>query len=482
MITNLAIRNFKSWREAGLTPMALDATAQADPHAASDAQGPEQMRLAPITALFGSNSSGKTSLLQLLLLLKQTTDSPDRAQALSLGDERSLVELGTFPDLLFAHDPASALAWELTWQLPASLKIEDPAHRGMTLFQGETVGFSAAVDWQGNGDQSRGRTVVRNMGYRFAGQEFGMRLKAEGRAEYDLYCQAPNFEFVRTRGRAWSLPPPVKCYGFPDQVRAYYQNAGFLSDLELELEKLFSRVFYLGPLRDYPQRQYTWAGAEPADMGRRGERVVDALLAARENATPISRGRGRKRLTLEERVATWLKDLGLIERFEVRPVTPGSKLFQVWVQRSPASPEVLITDVGFGVSQILPVIALCYYVPEGSTILLEQPEIHLHPRVQAGLADVFIDAIKTRNVQIILESHSEHLLRRLQRRVAEEKLLPTQAALYFCRIVKGESRLESLRLDSFGNIGNWPEDFFGDQFGELAATQEAKLNRMAKKA
>jgi predicted ATPase len=68
------------------------------------------------------------------------------------------------------------------------------------------------------------------------------------------------------------------------------------------------------------------------------------------------------------------------------------------------------------------VLVLCYYVPEGSILILEQPEIHLHPSVQTGLADVFIDAVKTRKVQIILESHSEYLLRRLQRRIAEEKV------------------------------------------------------------
>jgi predicted ATPase len=122
-------------------------------------------------------------------------------------------------------------------------------------------------------------------------------------------------------------------------------------------------------------------------------------------------------------------------------------------------------------------ITLCYYAPEGSTILLEQPEIHLHPRVQVGLADVLVDAMKTRGIQIILESHSEHLLRRLQRRVAEEKIEPDQAALYFCLMEKGESRLMSLDLDLYGNIRNWPKDFFGDEFGEIAAMSQAALER-----
>ena len=94
MITHLDIRNFKSWRSTG------------------------SMRLAPMTALFGSNSSGKTSLLQLLLMLKQTTNSPDRSQVLSLGDERSLVELGAFADVVFDHDLSQSLAWSLQWRLP----------------------------------------------------------------------------------------------------------------------------------------------------------------------------------------------------------------------------------------------------------------------------------------------------------------------------------------------------------------------------
>jgi len=453
MIVGLDIHNFKAWQTTG------------------------PMRLAPITALFGSNSTGKTSLLQLLLMLKQTTDSPDRAQALNLGDERSLVELGTFPELLYDHDLTRTLAWQMTWRLPRPLKIDDPTHPGAVLFQDDTLGFSAEVAWQGNGDQTTGRAVLQHMAYSFAGHEFRMHLKAEGKQEYELSSHPPGFEFLRARGRPWGLPAPIKCYGFPSEARAYYQNSGFLSDFELEFERLFGRIFYLGPLREYPQRQYTWAGARPIDVGRRGERVVDALLAAREIGETIAGGHGKKRLTVEERVALWLRDLGLIERFEIRSIAPGSKLFQVWIQRSSNGPEVLITDVGFGVSQILPVIALCYYVPEGSTVLLEQPEIHLHPRVQGELADVFIDAIKTRRIQIILESHSEHLLRRLQRRIAEERLHAEQTALYFCAMNKGQSQLEPLDLDPYGSIANWPRDFFGDEFGEIAAMSRAAIKR-----
>jgi predicted ATPase len=123
------------------------------------------------------------------------------------------------------------------------------------------------------------------------------------------------------------------------------------------------------------------------------------------------------------------------------------------------------------------VLTICYYVPEGSTILLEQPEIHLHPAVQSGLADVFIDAMKRRGVQLVLESHSEHLLRRLQRRMAEEQIARGQVALYFAQEEQGVSRLSALEVDDFGNILNWPPNFFGDEMGDLAAMAEAAMRR-----
>ena len=460
MLTEISFQNFKSWRDTGT------------------------IRLAPITALFGSNSSGKTSVLQMLLLLKQTAESADRTQVLSLGDERSLVDLGTFQDVLFAHQLDAPIDLRLAWKLLDRLDIADPDRKQGFLFRGDHLEFSNSIRWQANGEQGLGRVVVDRMEYRFAGRRFGMRLDSGKKPGYDLAPspETGGFRFVRTQGRPWKLPPPAKCYGFPDQVRGYFQNTGFLSDFELQFEQLLSRLFYLGPLREHPKRQYSWAGAQPADMGRRGERVIDAILASRESGELFSRGRGRRRQNLEERVADWLKQLGLIHSFQVRPITEGGKLFQAWVRRHPKAAEVLIPDVGFGVSQILPVITLCYYAPEGSTLLLEQPEIHLHPQVQAGLADVLVDAVKTRGIQIIVESHSEHLLRRLQRRVAEEAILPDEAALYFCSTAQGESRLTPLAMDLFGNISNWPRDFFGDDFGEIAAMSQAAMQRKTKES
>lgn len=130
---------------------------------------------------------------------------------------------------------------------------------------------------------------------------------------------------------------------------------------------------------------------------------------------------------------------------------------------------------------MLPVVVECFYASEGSTVIFEQPEIHLHPRVQAELADVLIEASARANVQFIVESHSEHFLRRIQRRVADETITKDDVALYVCDTVEGRSRIDSLSVDELGNITNWPKDFYGDEVGDLVAMTDAAMKRRRKK-
>jgi len=445
MLTSLAFQNFKSWETL------------------------PEMTLAPITGLFGANSSGKTSILQLLLMLKQTAASPDRKQVLDLGDERSLVSLGTFRDLVFGHDTDRKLSWSLSWQLPEALTVQDPETQ-VPLFSDTRLSFEACVAQHGSGE-----LYVEEMAYRFAGHKFAM-MPGEKGGTYNLETD-PAFQPKRPRGRPVTMPPPTKCYGFPDAVRAYYLNMEFLADFELEFERLFNSIYYLGPLRDSPKREYRWAGAQPTDVGPRGEHAVEALLAARDRGSKISPARRRKGIAIDTYIARRLQNMGLIHSFTVQPIAEGSNLYQVRVQTDASGTQVLLTDVGFGVSQVLPALVLCYYVPKGSIVILEQPEIHLHPAVQADLADLFIDAVKARQIQIIIESHSEHLLLRLQRRIAEGKLNSNQVSLYFCDFQSGASRLMPLKLDLFGGIENWPDRFFGDTFEETVARTKAVMRR-----
>jgi hypothetical protein len=467
MITQLRAKNFKSWRDTG------------------------ELRLAPLTGLFGTNSSGKTSLMQILLMLKQTAESPDRRRVLHTGDERSLVDLGTFFDLIHGHNSETPLELSFSWSLPDPLHVYDPEKKSGRekkedlLFEISSLSFSTTIHQQKEPDKVVPKTFVYKFSSNGSGlkkdeREFGLKRdeEAKDRPGIDSYkLVSQGYKIKRTRGRNWPLPSPVKCYGFPDEAIGYYTNTGFLKEFELAFEGLFSTISYLGPLREHPKRSYIWAGESPVDVGRKGELAIPALLASRNFGNTISLPERRKKVTAEERIASWLKEFGLISSFSLKPIAVNRKDYEVRVKKTESSPEVLITDVGFGVSQILPVLTLCYYVKEGSIILLEQPEIHLHPFVQSALADVLIDVVNNRGIQVIVESHSEHLLRRLQRRVAEEKILPKDIALYFCEMKGSESGIKKLELDLFGNISNWPAGFFGDEMGDLIAMTEAAIDR-----
>ena len=454
MLTRMRLKGFKPWRDTG------------------------EVELRPITGIFGANSSGKTSLLQALLLLKQTADSPDRALTLQFGDRRTPMHLGSFLDAAHGHKARETLDIALDWKTDSPMEIADLSADERVVAESDRLGFQTQIGYRNGGNGAS--TYVKEMAYRVGDAQFGMRRKSGSRPEYQLRAEGggkENFRFVRVPGKAKFLPAPIRCYGFPGQVRAYHRNAEFVADLEFALANCLNRVHHLGPLREAPQRMYSWNGAHPADVGLRGEHFVDAILASNERGDAIAQGRGGKSLSLEKYVAWWLKKLKLAHEFRIKPIAPGVRLYEVRVRRFPTSPEVLITDIGFGVPQILPVLVLCFYVPEGSTIILEHPEMHLHAAVQSGLADVLIDAHKKRGVQILIESHSESLLRRLQRRVAEEKITPREIGLHFCKASGGNSTLTPLKIDPFGIIQNWPKDFFGDEFGEIVATQRAEMNR-----
>lgn len=119
----------------------------------------------------------------------------------------------------------------------------------------------------------------------------------------------------------------------------------------------------------------------------------------------------------------------------------------------------------------------------GNTLWLEQPEILLHPRAQAVLMDAFIDATRpatapgqARN-QLVIETHSEAMLNRLQRRVAEGVIQAEDIALYVCRRPAQHAELEALRLSPYGDIENWPEDLFGHDMSDVIARTLAALQR-----
>ena len=455
MLTQLSIENFKAWRKTGA------------------------IRLAPITVFFGSNSAGKTSLLQFLLMLRQSSESSDRKRVFHPGDENTDVDLGTYQDFVHKHDPKSQVQFSLNWTLPKQMEVTDLLTS--TKYAGASMAFEAIISSSDEATRQNIESLTYTLGkLDHDGLDVSMARQPSGKYR----ITTGKYKLSRNQGRAWPLPEPLRFYGFPEEVQAYYQNAGFTSDLVLSLEQQLRRIKYLGPLRQRPKRSYTWSGEAPDGVGFDGRNTIPAILAS--GGRTIMPGFKKKSSPFLGIVARWLKQLGLLENFDAKSLAMASKQYEILVEATGTGVKTNLPDVGFGVSQVLPVIVESFYASPDSTIVIEQPELHLHPRVQAFLADLFVEAIharengRDRNVQFLIESHSEHFIYRLQRLIAEEVVEPSEVALYFCHSGLDGSVIDELKLDDAGDIVNWPENFFGNEMEDVRARLEAAAGKADK--
>lgn len=467
MVTSIRIQNFKGWKDTG------------------------ELSLAPITVFFGGNSSGKSSIGQFLMMLKQTTESNDRSTGLQLGgSQRSIVDMGTWEDMIYGHKAGVDLSFELQWNLSEAIVINDPI-KNHTI-SGDKLTLESSIGQIDARGSNAGFIRCKEFCYKLRNSEEALlnaRFSPSETEKGKFEIKATGLELVRNKGRGWQFPRPQRFYGFPQEVNAYHQNAQGLEDLSLAVETLFQRVSYLGPLRAHPRRQYIWSGETPPDVGIEGENWMSAYLSSAGRM--ISPGMGPQKAKnarpFWEIIGRWMKDIGLVYDFEAKPVAKGAREYRVQVKVNPRAEWVSVPDVGFGVSQFMPVLVQCFYAPANSIIVIEQPELHLHPAIQQNLADLLIEVIqsredgKSRNIQLIIESHSEHFLGRLQRRIAEEKIRPNDVAAYFfSQNQAGKHEARPLEVDRYGNIGNWPPNFFGDSFGDVAERQKTGQERRKK--
>lgn len=455
MLNELRIKNFKGWKDTGT------------------------IKMAPITLFFGTNSSGKSSIGQFLMLLKQTVDVADRKAVVYSGSKSSAVQLGSFVEMVHEHKLENDIEFNYTWHLPSILKVKDPVSN--KTFQFNQIKFSANI---GTVDAAQQKLQVNDLEYQLSnGDEksftIKMKTREEDKSKYEI--SATKYSLKRNSGRVWYFSSPVRFYGFPDEVVAYYKNAEFVQNLNLLHEKLFHSIYYLGPLRTKTERLYSWAGNEPDGVGFSGEYTIAAMLAAKTRK--ISFGNKKSYRLFEEVIAMKLKEMYLIDDFLVNKISDNRQEYEVKVKTKGSKSWVDLPDVGFGVSQVLPVLVQCFYAPANSIIIIEQPEIHLHPAAQSILADVLIDVInskengKDRNIQLIIETHSEHFLRRLQRRIAEDVIKKEKVSAYFAKVDRASAKLEPLKIDIFGSIQNWPENFFGDEMEDITAQSKAAIKK-----
>lgn len=270
---------------------------------------------------------------------------------------------------------------------------------------------------------------------------------------------------------------PIQCklkFSENENLNKWFENEDkdislSVKSSDIFLESIF-KVKYIGPLRDSPLKYYVSDKIEK-HIGDKGENTFNILnfnqnkrISFFENLhnTELSK------MTLLEATKYWLNFFYEGTTFNIKPIGEDNDIIEVLIN------GYTIDNSGFGFSQLIPVIVQALLLNEYDLLLLEQPEIHLHPELEYKLA-YFLLCIVKNNRQIIAETHSEHIINKLIISKLEDKSYEKLFKVYFLEKIENEfTDFREIQISEFGEVENWPKGFF-DQY--LLFTKELMLKR-----
>lgn len=253
-----------------------------------------------------------------------------------------------------------------------------------------------------------------------------------------------------SNSEVWKLSEVYKHCWTPElSVLTMLASSGFRTFLK--------SMVYIGPLREYPERFYILSDNLSKQVGKSGKMLPDILFKNPNILNQLNKQLARFGLGYELKVSPLtVEDDGNTDFFALRLIDKYTGV------------NVSLADVGFGISQVLPIIVQSMLSRE-STLLIEQPEIHIHPRLQAELGSLLAECIKPPfDNQFIIETHSEHLMLRLQKLIRKGELNPDDVSVIYVDRGSDGSKCLHLRLDEEGDfIDEWPNGFFEEDFNEI---------------
>ncbi|WP_431904551.1 DUF3696 domain-containing protein [Micromonospora carbonacea] len=410
---------------------------------------PQDIELRPVTLVLGRNNAGKSALVRAPVVIGTgiRTESPEPLDLDQLGE--TMVD--SFTDLVYGNRALGSV--QLGLRLDG--RILDP------------IELSATVQHI----REHHTQVVSELTVTIGGVR---RL----RVEWELTDPRPTPRYtVEVDGETWT-EVPLRFRGlFPVEVADRDRPAdslpprfdGLLRELSLKIRRSYPKVRYFGPFRDRPQRRYRLPGRTPPEVGILGEHAAGIL--ANDKVRHQSRLIRRLNNEFSDYLPGWKLDVA--ER--------GGMWSVVLISRDDDTIQVNLADAGTGVAQALPVFvqrAADLLDPTDRPVLeiIEQPELHLHPAAHAALADLYLTAAQRTSTQFLIETHSETLLLRLRRRIAEG-LDSELVAVYFVDSVDGAATARRIHVDEFGNLDYWPEGVFSEDYEETKNLARAQWER-----
>ncbi|MFM5424560.1 DUF3696 domain-containing protein [Aeromonas veronii] len=256
-------------------------------------------------------------------------------------------------------------------------------------------------------------------------------------------------------------------------------------------ENLAIGTKYIGPIRSKPKSVYPLSDIiNNKDLGTKGENSA-AILHINKNliikypAVKTSSNDGititSKTASFSEAVHDWLRYLDVVQNVSTKD--QGKFGYELKVKTNSSKSPQDLNHVGVGVSQVIPIVLQCLLSEENDILIFEQPELHLHPKIQAKLCDLFI-AISEHQRQVIIETHSEYMINRLRYRIAQDldNKLSSNVAINFATKKDDQTTFEGIQITNYGAIKNWPKDFFDQSQLEVegilfSANKKRKLEK-----
>ena len=436
MIKSIRLKNFKSYKDSGV------------------------IEFAPLTILIGCNNAGKSSILQALLLLSQTVkDSSYRSRLVTRGQH---VDLGGYYDIVHGSNRNSRkrISIELT---------KSPLHSS-----DNSTGLSLSFGY----DRKKNSIFIGSV-----------ELKSETETLFTYSEKTKEFS-------AKGIPSKQKKY-LRVNLKNFLPTVNLVPDLVsklLKTSKTLTDVVESG--FNYEHQSNIWASlihnitrvpphrshvpfygglGERASNDETGPAVLRSLADTR--TLPLQ----NKDKTLVEAIDYWMGKLNILGNVQLNNLDDDGWVKSLIADDISGQSGVNVAAMGEGVSQLLPIIAAVLRSSGESPLLIEQPEIHLHPNLQADLADLFVDLVDRKKRQIIVETHSEHLLLRLRTHIANGLISPDDVSILFVEKQNGVSTTRRLDLKYDGHFDDWPKGFLDQTYRESLSFALASARAKGKK-
>jgi predicted ATPase len=226
----------------------------------------------------------------------------------------------------------------------------------------------------------------------------------------------------------------------------YYLHQ-FIRSIKSTFNSFDERINYISSFRLYPERTYYETSKSDLKVGKFGENYEDQIIAWETKKDPKY-----------QQLISILKELGLL--YEIKSKRFDGGRFEILVRTKKNGIWSALSDVGFGISQFLPIIVADIQLSKNSTLIIAQPEIHLHPRIQAQFGDYIIERILKDNKKYIIETHSEYLLNRIRLAIAKKTIQEQDVKTYFIDNNGVKAKHYNLSFLKNGQIKNAPKSFF----------------------